>query len=408
MTFSPSSCIGISSRVAIVVAVASGVGWAGEPQGGAHEALSTTIETTAGVRETGGLAAIGTEQIRLTTPAGERTFAVNDVRTISRDGDETRPAARIRLIGTDGMRLAGTDVAWNGEVLTLTTPAGPVTMPAARVQTIICDRTPPPAATPGDPEWLTALPEELDSDVVVVAKGEGVQFVACAITSIAADTVTVSLDGETIPVKRDRVVGMRWLREPTSPGGVSVRVAGGIVPATRVTWSPEALLVDDVRLPPSALEAIDYAAGRTVRLATLPTEQLDVEPFFGGLASIEGVAGFFQPRAVHTAGDSPARNFVVRPRTTAVWRIPPGSRTFATSFSTAGSASSGGSVVVIAIDGTEVFRGTVDPTPPGGQERTPIGPIALQAARRLSLTVDYGTAGPAGGVVMFHDPVFEK
>ena len=69
----------------------------------------------------------------------------------------------------------------------------------------------PPAATPGDPEWLTALPEELDSDVVVVAKGEGVQFVACAITSIAADTVTVSLDGEAIPVKRDRVVGMRVL-----------------------------------------------------------------------------------------------------------------------------------------------------------------------------------------------------
>lgn len=408
MTFSLSSCIGISSCVAIVVAVASATARAGEPQGGPQEGLPTTIETTAGVRETGGLAAIEPEQIRLITPVGERTFAVRDVRTISRVGTGPGPAARIRLIGTDGMQLAGTDVAWNGEVLTLTTPVGPVTMPAARVQTIICDRTPPPAATPGDPEWLAALPEELDSDVVVVAKGEGVQFVPCAITSIAADTVTVSLDGETIPVKRERVVGMRWLREPTSPGGVSVRVAGGIVPATRVTWSPEALLIDDVRLPPSALDAIDYAAGRTVRLATLPTERLEVEPFFGGLASIEGVAGFFQPRAVRAAGDSPARNFVVRPRTTAVWRIPPGSRTFATSFSTEGSASSGGSVVVITIDGTEAFRGTVEPTPQGGRDRVPIGPIALQAARRLSLTVDYGTAGPAGGVVTFHDPVFEK
>lgn len=412
MTRWPSSFTRFSPIAAgsLIVGIAVAGAVAGGPQDGPQDRpATTTIETTAGARESGVLAAIEPEQVRLTTPDGERTLAVTDVRTISVAGGGPRPSGRTRLIGTDGMRLSGADVAWDGERLTLLIPDGAIVVPAMRAHTVIWDRTADPAPQ-GDPEWLAALPEELDSDVVVVAKGEGVQFVTCAITGISTDAVTVVLDGETIPVKRDRVVGLRWLREPSPPGGVIVRVAGGMLPAARVAWSPDALIVDDVRMPSSILEAIDYAAGRTVRLAMLPTERLEVEPFFGGLASIEGIAGYFRPRVVQAAGDSPARDLVMRPRTTAVWRVPPGSRTFAATFSGEGSTAAHGSVVVIAVDGAEVFRGVIDQASAGAgpREKASIGPIPVPSSRRLSIMVDYGTAGPAGGGVTFHDPVFEK
>jgi hypothetical protein len=34
--------------------------------------------------------------------------------------------------------------------------------------------------------------------------------------------------------------------------------------------------------------------------------------------------------------------------------------------------------------------------------------VSLDGARRLSITVDYGRAGPVGGFVILRDPLFTK
>ena len=149
------------------------------------------------------------------------------------------------------------------------------------------------------------------------------QCVPCAIVGITADAVRVVLDGETIPVKRERVVGLRWLREPVVVGGIIVEVSGGMLSASRVEWSPAGLVVDDeVRVPAAALRSIDYAAARTTRLAGLATDQLDVEPFFGSLADIKELAAAFRPRVIMAEEGDPRRDLLIHPRTVAVWRVP--------------------------------------------------------------------------------------
>lgn len=389
--------------VAGMIACVSGAGVAA-----VVDAPAVTVAMSGGDIATGKLEAVGPTGVRLVTESGPRAIALESVRRIDCRPDGPAAVAGVSVIGTDGGRLSGTDVTWEGDAVRLETPEGAVMLPVARVQTIDWLRAGRQAGKDAEPAWRQSLPDDLESDVVVVAKGDETQCVPCAIVGITADTVRVVLDGETIPVKRDRVVGLQWLREPTVAGGVVVEVNGGVLPASRVEWSPEGLVIDGtVRLPAGCLRSVDYAAGRTTRLAGLSTERLDVEPFFGNLVGIEELAAAFRPRVIPSDDGSPRQDLMIRPRTVAVWRVPPGSRSFTTAISQ-GASVGGGALVVIAVDDREVFRGSIDESSATGTAGIAIDEVPLDGVRRLSITVDYGRAGPVGGVVILRDPLFTK
>jgi hypothetical protein len=228
---------------------------------------------------------------------------------------------------------------------------------------------------------------------------------------VEVEQVAVVLEEETIRVNRGKVVGLHWLRAaPGEGGGTAIEVSGGSLRGTSVTWTPEALEIDGaVKLPGRLLRGIDYAAGRTVRLATLEPERTSVEPFFGGLAAVGRVGEYFAPRFL-PPGSVAAGGLVVRPRTDIVWRVPADSRRFRARL--AGTATASGRVATVSIraDDREVFR--IPAADRAGPEREPSAadvPIDVDVtnARRLTIAVDAAAGGPAGPV-LFHDPVFEK
>jgi hypothetical protein len=274
-----------------------------------------------------------------------------------------------------------------------------------------------PADGPHEPAWLAVLPERPETDLVVVDAGDGWECVACAIESVSADTVTVLLDGERIPVRRSKVAGLRWLRDRAEPAGVRVAVADGGLRAAAVAWSPDGLEVDGrVRLPADWLRGIDYAAARTVRLADVAAVRTEVAPFFAGLGQVAGLAPFLAPRPLRPAGAAAepggVADLVVRPRTVAAWRVPPRSRRFRTTLAPAAwGTASGTSVVAVDLDGREVFRGTVGGSgSPGGDPAAGGKPIDVDvsSARRLTVTVDFAPGGGVGCPVRFGDPVFDQ
>ena len=375
------------------------------------------VEQNDGVTTAGRLLRITPTEVVLATPdvADERTIPLESVRTVTLVPDapaSPRAGGSVRLTCVDGTTLDGDDFTWVGSRPGLLRPEGRVELPIERVRTVEWRGGAGHEATGAGPAtWLDAIPDDTDSDLVVVGKADGPEFVACAITAIAADAVTVVLDGETIPVKRSKVLGLHWLRErpAVSPAALVVDVAGGRVRADRAAWTPDALVLDGddparrVSMPAAMLARIDYAAGRTTSLTTLPTEQLEVDPFFGGLAKIDGLADFFAPRVAASDAVFPGPGLVVRPRTVAVWRIPANSRRFrATVAPAGGKQSTDTAIVAIAIDGREAFRrrgrGRLGCFP----RRRPVG------GRRLSVTVDFGGAGTTGGAVRFTEPVIEK
>jgi hypothetical protein len=159
---------------------------------------------------------------------GERVRAVR--RTAGRaEGADGRPKLVLTLI--DGSTLSGDDFAWDGkQPAVLIRPEGRIELPAGRVRSIAW--LPDVAAGGAATSWQETIPEGTEKDLVVVGTAENHEFVECAITGVSADTVTVVLEEETIPVKRSKVIGLQWLRgEPAAAanaaGSAVVAVSGG-------------------------------------------------------------------------------------------------------------------------------------------------------------------------------------
>ncbi len=364
--------------------------------------LDVRVELADGTIETGRLTGISAASVDL---AGEgtatRALPLDRVRTLARsDAGGDAGSGRVRLALTDGTVLDGDEFSWQGTTATLATASGNIELPLGRVKSVEW-------RADGRAEWVGSVPEGTASDLVVVGKPEGFEFVECAISAISPDTVTVVLDEETIPVKRSKVIGLRWLRSDAGAalGRTVVDVVGGSLRADSVTWTDAGLVLDATDaerkaiLPARALAGIDFAAGRTTRLVAVAPEQLEVEPFFGALGSIEGLSRSFAPRPV-PAVDRARSALVIRPRTVAVWRIPSGGRRFRARLASV--AGAGPATVSISVDDRHVFEQVVS-----GGEATPVD-LDLAGGRRLGVTVDFGPAGALAGAVRLEEPVIEQ
>ncbi|MFM1996032.1 MAG: hypothetical protein RLZZ111_419 [Planctomycetota bacterium] len=372
----------------------------------APAAVTVEVEQIDGTVTSGALGRIDTAEVRLSTGATLPLEKVRAVRRTDAAPDGPRPLAATLV---DGSRLSVDDCSWDGKgPLVLVRPEGRIEVPIGRVKRLSWsgdtdDRGAAPA-------WQAAIPEGVESDLVVVGTAESHEFVECAITAVSADAVTVLLDEETIPVKRPKVQGLEWLRpdaQAAATAAAAVRVAGGELRAGRVEWSSEGLVLDgEIRLPAAALVAVDFAAARTIALAGVAPEKLDVEPWFGDLGRQPGLAPFFAPRATATG-------LVIRPRTIATWRLPPDARRFRARVAPASAAAGEAAVVAVSIDGREVFRRPVDggSTPEADASAAPAGipiDVDVTTGRRLTLSVDFAPGGGMGGAVRFGSPVIER
>jgi len=366
-------------------------------------AAEARLELVDGTVARGDLVAIDAETVSLAGEDGPRAVPVATVRRIIREPDGRGQAPPVGVALVDGGELAGTDFFQEGDTAVVTGADGRITLPLERVRSVAWL-----AAGETKPAWREWLPPRPAGDVVVVRRADGPEFVECAITAVGGDTVTVVLDGETIPVKRAKIIGLEFLREATGPpGGTVVRVAGGRLEAGVVRWSAEGLELDgSIRLPAALLRSIDYAAGRTLPLAGLPPERTDVEPFFGALAAVDGLAAFFGPRFVAAADGGGPETLLARPRTVTTWRVPADSRRFRAWLARDVAPSATARVdVAVNVDGREAFRRRLDAA------TVQAGPIAIDCdvtdARRLTLTVDF-VPGDIGCGVRLAEAAFEK
>jgi len=374
------------------------------------------LEMADGSAAAGELESIAADEVRIVADGVGQSFPVAAIRRIVRtQSPAALPQPPVTVTTTAGEQLTGDDFAWTGDVAAVLRGAERLELPIGLVQVVAWRR---PEDGADAPAWLKTLPEQPESDLVIVGSGAAAECVSCAITGVTAENVTVVLDGETIPVKRAKVAGLRWLRpDGAARGGITVATRAGRIAAAEIVWSADGgLLLDGrVRAPADWLDSIDYAAGRTVWLTAIEAERIDVEPYFGGLKNVAGLAAFFAPRSVAAADNDAAPSLILRPRTVGVWRVPTDSRRFRGVLRSAGEATPR-AVVVIDLDGRELFRHAFErrPETDGDAKRPSAGdtsgvPIDLDVSgcRRLTLTVDFAAGGP-GGPVAVDGARFEK
>jgi hypothetical protein len=392
-------------------------GW-GLPLAAAARAADMTVrvEATDGSVAEGLLEAIDKLQVTLELAAGRQALPLATIRRIGRHpppvADPLDAALPVEVIGADGARITGDDFLWEGDTAVIVRGAERIELPIDRVKTVAWGARPVEGAAPAERgAWLAAVPAEPAADLVAVSREGGFELVECAITGVSPEVVTVVLDGERIPVKRGKVLGLVWVRPVTAGSGSRVTISGGSLTASTVEWTAEKLVLDGtVRIPGSLIESIDYAAGRTVSLAALPPATVLAEPFFGALASVDGLATFFAPRLVPAPGSKAAdeagvnRSLLMRPRTRAVWLVPADSRRFRAAVVRVAVGQAGGAVrVAVLADDRAVWEQRLAAAAVGG---LPID-VDVTAARRLTLVVDF-VPGNMGCPVRFDGAVFEK
>lgn len=374
------------------------------------------IETADGRQiEAGSLTAIDRDSLWFTPVGGDgetSTLALDELRVMTHSpGKAGRAKAfAVRAITTDGGLVEGEDLRLDETALSLLDGAGDepvVVLPAESVSRVEW-RT---EGEGDEPAWLEQLPRRPESDLIVIQKTADpepvFQLVPCAIQSIDATRVTVSLEEDRIPVERARVAGLVWLRpasaEPPVEGPV-VDLAGGRIRSGGIglaeddSWLRASTRDGEIRIRLDYVLRIDVAAGRTQSLVGLPPAELRVEPYFGDLYRIGGLAAFFNPRPA-TADDG-AAELVLQPRTFAVWDLPVGTRRFRGSLAAVREGSA--TPVSVEADGRPLAEFLISDR---GNGETAID-LELGEARRLSIRVDFPATGHGG--VRLIDPRLEK
>jgi hypothetical protein len=372
---------------------------------GTAPAMRVRLELADGGAIDGSLGPIAGDAITIDTAEGPRSVPVTDVRRVVRVDPPPPPDGRVRVESVDGTVVSGDDFVWEEAGAAVLRGTTRIELPIARVRRVEF------AAAPADrPAWLASIPDAPTEDLVVVAKNESHEVVECAITAVSPESVTVVLDGETIPVRRAKVRGLVWSRPRAATSGARVAFSGGTFVAATVATSGDTLVIDDgVRLPVGLLESIDFAAGRSAALCDLKPARVATEPFVGDLTRIEGVASFFAPRTVslptvESGQPGGERAIQVRPRTVASWEVPAAARSFRAVVVRSAEARPQAAVrVAIRGDDRPAREVVVDATTPEGVA------VELDVAdtRRLEVLVDFVGDDP-GCAVRLERAVFER
>lgn len=378
---------------------------AGRPRAADPAADGVRVDLVDGSVVMGGVVSIGSEELRIDTGDGERRLPLGDVRRLTRTGHSPAAAERrMRMDAVDGTWIEGDDFLWQGETATVVRGDATISVPISQVKRVVW-RDPTAAA------WLAALPADPVEDLVVVTSDDASEVVDCAIIAVSPEAVSVVLDGETIPVRRAKVLGLVWARPGAAESGVRIAIDGGRLAGRVVGIEGGDLVVDGVtRVPLAVVESIDFAAARSVALCDLEPERCSTEPFVGDLAAIAGVAAFFAPRVTTAAaGTDPSsasgtRALVVRPRTVAVWRVPEAARTFRARVARGSGSRPGAAVrVTVRLDDRTAWEGVLDAKQPMAADVE----LDVGGAGRFELLVDFVEADP-GCPVTIERGVFER
>ncbi len=254
-------------------------------------APAAEIDTLKGERHSGELvsldgatAILKSGETSITVPLAdilELRFPVNPRRTRRRSG------AREALL--DGTRLTLNAFSVAGDTARCETSFGTLTFPVARLAYVRFGIS----TAKLDEAWSALLARESKDDLLVVTKKDDVLDFFAGVTGDVggkgdgSDKIAFLLDGDELPVAREKVYGIIFHRRaPALPKPVcEVRLTGGdVLEVTRLAWDGnlKVRLVSgsDVALPAARLAALDFSAGKIRYLSQIEPRDVKYVPFF--------------------------------------------------------------------------------------------------------------------------------
>jgi hypothetical protein len=243
--------------------------------------LPVKVSTLDGQRLSGALQSLSPTEAVVVVGEETRTLPVSNLHEVRPHSDadvQPRPPDRLEISVTlrDGSLLLPTEFTATQREAALVCPLlGDVRAPKAAVASIRLQRLTSKLAAP----WQDLLQREHRDDMVVVRKGDALDHVGGVVGTISAESVSLLLEGQTIPIPRSRVFGVIYAtgnRADEKPLCRFDLIDGQQLAAASARLEEDAFLVQatsgaEVRLAAGDVQRIDFSLGKIRSL-------MDVEP----------------------------------------------------------------------------------------------------------------------------------
>ncbi len=136
-------------------------------------------------------------------------------------------------------------------------------------------------------QWQEILDTDISGDLVVIAKGESLDYLEGVVRGVTPQAVQFELEGTQVPVKLERVFAVVFYRpnvpQYPEPQSVFYAVGGVKIPAASATWSKGAFALSTpgglkLRLPVPQWQRADFSQGKIAYLDQLEPEAEVVHP----------------------------------------------------------------------------------------------------------------------------------
>jgi hypothetical protein len=251
-------------------------------------------------------------------------------------------------------------------------------------------------------QWSQILTAKLDGDVLVVHKGDNLDYHQGALGDINAEVVRFQLDGEDLPINRAKAYGFVY-RHPSSEASTGpicrlIDIFGSHWQVSKIALGKKMQLTTPsgvtLSCSPEIVASIDFSLGKIVYLSDLKPESVAWTPFFSTVKTLPSMEQFYAPRQdrnfesnpLQLAGTEYGKGLAIRSRTEVVYRLPGSFTRFKAVAGIDDSVRPQGNVHLVIRGDNNVL---LDLPIAGTDAPKPID-LDLSGVRKLSILVDFG------------------
>jgi hypothetical protein len=217
------------------------------------------------------------DSLEVNTTTGPVTLTTKELQTLRWGGAEApteEPAVEVRL--NDGSILNATGFQIRARQAEITTSIGAIKAPSQQLRTVRLSKLEEALA----PTWNELAARDTRNDLLVVRKGEALDFIPGVIGELNEKELKVLVKSRDVAVPRDRVFGLIFVKPEKTPpeAACEIHLADGSRLRARKPLLENGQLsfeFGDEKLTTSLhrVVEIDFSLGRVKALADLPMEQ---------------------------------------------------------------------------------------------------------------------------------------
>ena len=358
----------------------------------ADPAVAVEVTTISGPSKSGILISADAGTWTINSDGDDVRIAASEILDVALRHDAAPPAtaSAIQLRLTDGSRLGAQQIGIADRKATLAlTAKRSIEVPADSVLSIRLGVSPSAV----DEQWNDLHSRERRQDMLVVLKGEALDFVEGTIGNVTDAAVVLLLDGEQIEVPREKAFGVIYYRKAdnaSEPTGFVELVGGDRLAVRAISVKDDAATVEltvgaEVQLPLDSISRFDLSTGKLTWLSSLDPRDVKHEFRFIDPAPTMANDRDVWGEPLKIGKQSFARGVAIRSKTELRYRLN-GDFSRLQTWVGIQQGYRGDVRLQLSLDGEKVFDQIVEPN-------SAVVPIDLDVSNRFNLDVlvDYGS-----------------